>query len=160
MPGKLTPAQTAALRALVDGHDPFVAAREYHLSRQRCARGSPARYAAITIHSLRDAGLVTCGGSGYDTERGVKITEAGRTALPGSDPVALRDMLELVSIDVPLKVVKAWSWDERAAAEDWAGRSHLRASDNIIRVPPCPLHVEKHRNAAASRRVRIGAYTP
>lgn len=139
----LTPAQTAALRALVDRRDPWEAARLFHFAG---GRRTVQRAASVTLHSLRRTGLITGGGYGADVKRGVKITPEGRQALPGADPRALRGLLELVSVDVPLNVIRyAWSWDERAAAEDWAVRTHLRASDNIIRVPPCPAHVLPYR---------------
>jgi hypothetical protein len=154
---KLTPAQTAALRAAVDGGDAYQAALEYHLARQRCSRGSPSRYAAITIHSLRRAGFVMCGGHGFDVEHAT-ITDLGRDELPGSDPIVLRDFLELVSTKVPLDVIKGWTWDQRAEAERWAGLLHLKASDNPVRVPPVPEHVKPYRDNASRKPVQIGSF--
>jgi hypothetical protein len=153
----LTPAQTVALRAACDGQNPFDAALEYHRARRRQARTSPSRYAAITIHSLRARGFVVCGGNGYAVHR-AKITAEGRAALPGADPRALRDILELVCTEVPLAVVKAWTWDQRAEAERWAGLLHLKASDNPVRVPPVPAHVEQYREGAARKPVQIGRF--
>lgn len=46
------------------------------------------------------------------------------------------------SFDVPLAAVQRWTDEERRAAGDWALRSHLRASDNLNRVPARPECVE------------------
>jgi hypothetical protein len=50
----------------------------------------------------------------------------------------LRDMLLLVCYEVPQAVIDGWSNEWCWQAEKWAGRTHLRASDNYVRVPPLP----------------------
>lgn len=50
-----------------------------------------------------------------------------------------RDILLLVrSYEVPLERISTWSDLERAQVCAWAGAMHLRASDNIVRVPDKP----------------------
>jgi hypothetical protein len=50
----------------------------------------------------------------------------------------LQDVLLMVNVDLPRELLCRWSVQERAIVEDWACRLHLRASDNIVRVPPKP----------------------
>jgi len=51
----------------------------------------------------------------------------------------LRDILSLVMNYVPsLNKINSWTDDQAYQAEDWASCVHLRASDNIIRVPKRP----------------------
>lgn len=59
------------------------------------------------------------------------------------DVNTLRDLLALVSVSVSLRNLRRWSDEERALAEQWAAKSHLRASDNIVRVPPRPPCVSR-----------------
>jgi hypothetical protein len=54
---------------------------------------------------------------------------------------ALQDILSLVSREVPMPVLQAWSAEQRQQAEKWAGAVHLAASDNPVRVPEEPGHV-------------------
>lgn len=50
-----------------------------------------------------------------------------------------RDLLLLVrSYEVPLSKIETWTDVERAQICAWAGAIHLRASDNIVRVPEKP----------------------
>lgn len=53
----------------------------------------------------------------------------------------LRDMLLLVGRDLSREKFNAWSQAERNKAERWAAATHLRASDNPVKVPPLPAHV-------------------
>lgn len=55
----------------------------------------------------------------------------------------LRGMLGLVSKEVSVEVLSGWTEEQRELAAKWAAKTHLRASDNIVRVPPCPEHVRK-----------------
>ncbi len=54
-------------------------------------------------------------------------------------------LLLLVDEVVPMDRINAWSEAERVAAGDWAFRSHLRASDNLNRVPLMPECVKRDR---------------
>ncbi len=49
-----------------------------------------------------------------------------------------QDLLLLVCIKVPLSRIRSWTPQQVEAAEKWAASVHLRASDNIVRVPPKP----------------------
>lgn len=53
----------------------------------------------------------------------------------------LRDMLALVDREAKLSDLRRWSPEKREEAAKWAGLVHLRASDNIVRVPAEPAHV-------------------
>jgi hypothetical protein len=66
----------------------------------------------------------------------------------------VRDMLALVDSPVPLVVMREWSGWELQAVEDWAAQTHLKASDNNLRVPPVPRCVRAYvveKTAAAKR---------
>jgi len=54
----------------------------------------------------------------------------------------LRDLLALVSRRASLNALRSWTPNQRAAAEKWAAATHLRASDNVVRVPPMPACVK------------------
>lgn len=61
----------------------------------------------------------------------------GWTPLPGPEEVA--NLLLLVMEDAPsAEQVEIWTQIERIRAAKWAAATHLRASDNIVRVPPVP----------------------
>lgn len=51
---------------------------------------------------------------------------------------AISDLLGMVEVDAAVDVVVKWSDEEAFAAMHWAWKSHLRASDNIVKVPPMP----------------------
>lgn len=55
-----------------------------------------------------------------------------------ASPSTLQDLLLLVDVDVPIGGIVGWTDDQMRAAEKWAGRVHLSASDNPVRVPPMP----------------------
>jgi hypothetical protein len=55
----------------------------------------------------------------------------------------LRDMLLLVSRRLPRATFRAWTANQRKAAENWASLSHLSASDNPVKVPPMPACVKR-----------------
>lgn len=54
----------------------------------------------------------------------------------------LRDLLALADKDVSNRTLLKWTEEERKQAEKWAALTHLRASDNNVRVPPEPEHVK------------------
>lgn len=54
------------------------------------------------------------------------------------EPEQLRDLLSLVGWTAELVVIAGWPMLKRVEAEVYAARSYLRASDNIVRVPPRP----------------------
>lgn len=58
----------------------------------------------------------------------------------------LRDMLALVDCVVPVRVIEFWNSAERSDAETWAAKSHFRASDNRVRVPPMPQFLAPYAN--------------
>lgn len=53
-----------------------------------------------------------------------------------------RDIIGLVGYDVPLVVLTSWPDDLINQAEKWAVKSHLKASDNNVRVPKFPMFLE------------------
>jgi hypothetical protein len=54
---------------------------------------------------------------------------------------------------VPPEAIAGWTNTECKAAEDWAGASHLHASDNDdVAVPPIPRHVAIHDTEENRRR--------
>jgi len=54
---------------------------------------------------------------------------------------ALEALLGLVDSPVPLDIIRVWDAQQKQDAGDWAMRTHLRASDNNVRVPTKPAHV-------------------
>lgn len=52
-------------------------------------------------------------------------------------------LLMLVDAVVPTELIAGWSDEDRKAAGDWALRRHLRASDNLNRVPSMPECVKR-----------------
>lgn len=65
-------------------------------------------------------------------------SQNGRRKSWKRDDEVLSDILGLVSIEVTPAVVSTWSDEQCQQAERWAGAVHLRASDNVVRVPPKP----------------------
>jgi hypothetical protein len=57
------------------------------------------------------------------------------------DAVTVDTLLCLADAPAPMEVILSWSEEQLVAAGDWALRVHLRASDNLNRVPPKPDHV-------------------
>lgn len=59
---------------------------------------------------------------------------------PANDLTAsiVQDALLLAGCDIALKTILKWNMMQWSVAYDWAMRVHLRASDNIIRVPNRP----------------------
>lgn len=55
-----------------------------------------------------------------------------------AEPEVLRDLLELVGWTADLATIAAWPLSRRVEAEAYVVRVHLRASDNIVRVPQRP----------------------
>ena len=55
-----------------------------------------------------------------------------------------RDLLLLVGIKVTFAAIREWKPSQIEAAEEWAAAMHLRASDNIVRVPPRPRFLTKY----------------
>jgi hypothetical protein len=56
-------------------------------------------------------------------------------------PAKVWDLMALVGYRVPVKVIKRWTYEARDQACWWAAQTHLRASDNPVRVPPKPVFV-------------------
>jgi hypothetical protein len=54
---------------------------------------------------------------------------------------AVDTLLCLADAPVPMEVILGWNSEQIQMAGDWALRVHLRASDNLNRVPPKPAHV-------------------
>jgi hypothetical protein len=53
----------------------------------------------------------------------------------------IQSILTLVDKHAEWRVIRSWTDEQRRQALDWAGRAHLSASDNHVRVPECPAHV-------------------
>jgi hypothetical protein len=54
-----------------------------------------------------------------------------------------RSRLALASKDASIEIIKTWTKKQRDAADRWAMREHLVASDNDhLRRMKCPAHVE------------------
>ena len=51
---------------------------------------------------------------------------------------SIRDALALVDVCVHLTELRKRTWWELYAVHWWAYKTHLRASDNVVRVPPRP----------------------
>ncbi len=61
---------------------------------------------------------------------------------PPRDNEATSDLLSLVGIDAPAEVVATWPDEDVKAACEWAGCTHLHASDNDdVVVPPRPAFI-------------------
>lgn len=62
-------------------------------------------------------------------------------------PEDIQSLLALVIHEelVPLEVIAAWTPEQRLLADDWAINVHVRASDNINRVPAKPAFLEAYR---------------
>ena len=56
----------------------------------------------------------------------------------------LSDLLLLVGYVIGPDELKKWTKQQRAAAEKWACRTHLRASDNLVHVPKKPAILNKY----------------
>ena len=54
------------------------------------------------------------------------------------DPHITQNLLLLVSVHVTLRTIRKWTPAQVEAAEKWAAACHLRASDNVVRIPPKP----------------------
>ena len=65
--------------------------------------------------------------------------KAAKQTVWESDSEILSDLLILVGVDVPVAIVTRWTKKQREEAEKWAAKTHLKASDNNVRVPPKPL---------------------
>lgn len=50
----------------------------------------------------------------------------------------LQDILGMVDVQVDVETIKGWTVDQRNEAQKWAGKLHMRAADNVVRVPPRP----------------------
>lgn len=50
----------------------------------------------------------------------------------------LQDILGMVDVQVDMETIEGWTVDQRNEAQKWAGKLHMRAADNIVRVPPRP----------------------
>ena len=66
----------------------------------------------------------------------------------------IRDLLWLVDCEAPLTFLRPLSSRKLGLAAAWAGRSHLRASDNLVKVPTMPLWLKKWANASVRRAKR------
>jgi hypothetical protein len=57
----------------------------------------------------------------------------------------VRDLLLCAAVEVSDRETAAWNQVQLDQAGDWALRAHLRAGDNLNRVPPRPPHVPDFR---------------
>lgn len=90
-------------------------------------------------------------GPEWDIPEGMVVLSLGPTGevIEGTyptaqdDPEVTRDLLLLVSVEVPIETVCGWTPEERKKSDDWASAAMLSASDhNDVVVPPVPQHVE------------------
>lgn len=56
---------------------------------------------------------------------------------------SLADLLLLVGVKVDASDVAEWTVHQQNLASDWAAKTHLRASDNPVRVPPMPEFLKR-----------------
>ncbi len=61
----------------------------------------------------------------------------------------LQEMLDMVDCKVSLREILSWTDEQREQAETWAAKVHLRASDNIVRVPTRPRFLPMPRRPAS-----------
>lgn len=57
------------------------------------------------------------------------------------DNDVVHDLLLLVDVYIPADVIARWTNRQYLRAEEWAGKAHLRASDNNVRVPSRPRFI-------------------
>ena len=70
-------------------------------------------------------------------------TESGRAVLLGTPPETLQSILGLVTETPPtVAALAALTRDQREELREWAGREHLRASDNPVRRKPKPAWLD------------------
>ena len=66
-----------------------------------------------------------------------------------NDPGVISDLLSLVGIDVPARIVALWTDEQIEQAICWAGQEHLGASDNIIHGRyPMPEFLKEWQNGS------------
>ena len=71
------------------------------------------------------------------------ITESGRAVLLGTSSDILQSILGLVIERPPtVESLASLTRDQREELRDWAGREHLRASDNVVRRKPRPAWLD------------------
>jgi hypothetical protein len=61
-------------------------------------------------------------------------TSVAKAMLDPIETTVLQDVLLMVNVDLPRELLCRWNVMERAIAEDWAVRLHLRASDAFDRA--------------------------
>lgn len=61
-----------------------------------------------------------------------------KTIFKGRNAAGIAILGGLVGYGVSEATVAAWPKGKRHEFETWAERTHLRASDNVVRVPPRP----------------------
>jgi hypothetical protein len=67
------------------------------------------------------------------------VTDSGHAVLLGTPPDTLQSILGLVTETPPtVEALAALTRDQREELREWAGREHLRASDNPVRRKPRP----------------------
>lgn len=66
-------------------------------------------------------------------------------------------LLLLVGIDAPVRLVATWTDDHVRDAEKWAGAVHLKASDNIVRVPPRPCFLPEPWSGPGGTETKLAA---
>lgn len=66
------------------------------------------------------------------------VPEKIKEEIEQADINELSDLLTVCAIYVPSETIREWTLEERDAVEDWAGATHLAASDNDIEVPEMP----------------------
>ena len=59
------------------------------------------------------------------------------------DNQATQLCLLMIDLDIPEAEIASWTDEQCQKAEEYAAAIHLRASDNIIRIPPMPEFLKK-----------------
>lgn len=77
-----------------------------------------------------------------------------------TDPGIVRDLLLLVDIDIPEPIIATWTPQEQYAAQRYAARAYLRASDNPVRVPPEPEFITAARRGQGAVQTQNFASPP
>jgi hypothetical protein len=80
---------------------------------------------------------VICAKQWVTQKRAMQLWDCICSARPISVNV-LVDLLAMISLKVPPSVVANWGKETRYEVEKYCMDVHLRASDNIVRVPPKP----------------------
>lgn len=93
--------------------------------------------------TLLDANYARDGGFGFWRDGKFTLEPHGTTFEPQETSFEVAaGLLPLAGKTLSKEAWDSWTKEQREAACDWAGATHLRASDNDVDVPPTPEWVE------------------